>query len=173
MMVTVAMSSPINSTRQADQGGCNLLLFHNSPIHGTGGFAKASISRGTRVIEYVGRKIDKSESLRRCETNNEYIFALNQREDLDGNVPWNPARLLNHSCDPNCDAVLEEERVWIVALREIHEGEEITFNYGFDLEDYKNYPCSCGSPNCVGFIVAEPFFEHVRQQKALVSSADR
>ena len=56
------------------------------------------------VLEYVGEKISKSESLRRCEENNEYIFTLNEQEDLDGNVEWNPARFINHSCVPNCDA---------------------------------------------------------------------
>jgi SET domain-containing protein len=146
------------------------LLFKESPIHGTGGFAKTNISKGARVIEYVGERIDKLESLRRCQRNNEYIFALNDREDLDGNVFWNPARLLNHSCEPNCDAVLDDGRVWIIATRDIRAGEEITFNYGFDLEDYKEYPCSCGSAKCIGFIVAEEFFEHVRQQKALATS---
>ena len=162
------MSNSVPPTPTAEN---KWLVFKKSPIHGAGGFAKTSISKGTRVIEYVGEKIDKLESLRRCQTNNEYIFALNDREDLDGNVPWNPARLLNHSCEPNCEAVLEDGRVWIVATRDIRAREEITFNYGFDLEDYKEYPCSCGSANCVGFIVAEEFLEHVRQQKAVASLA--
>jgi SET domain-containing protein len=141
------------------------LVFKSSPIHGTGGFARVDIPVGTRVVEYVGEKIDKTESLRRCEANNEYIFTLNNEQDLDGNVSWNPARFINHSCSPNCEAQVQEERIWLIAIRNIAAGEEITFNYGFDLEDYKNYPCRCGSPDCVGFIVAEEFFEHVRKQR--------
>jgi uncharacterized protein len=138
-----------------------LLVFEASPIHGCGGFAKAAIGKGTRVIEYVGERISKSESLRKCAGNNEFIFSLNEEQDLDGDVAWNPARLLNHSCAPNCEAELQEDRIWIMASRDIPAGEEITFNYGYDLVDYRQYPCRCGAPNCVGYIVAEEFFEHV------------
>lgn len=143
------------------------LVFRQSLIHGTGGFARVNIPKATRVIEYLGERIDKQESLRRCEQNNEYIFTLNNEQDLDGNVKWNPARLLNHSCAPNCEAELSDDRIWIVALQDIMPGEELTFNYGFDPEDYKGYPCHCGAPNCVGYIVAEEFFEHIRKQKSL------
>ncbi len=147
------------------------LLFKTSPIHGLGGFAQTDLPKGSRAIEYVGWRIDKAESVRQCQENNEYIFALNDREDLDGNVPWNPARLLNHSCEPNCEAELVDGRIWIVAARDIRAGEEITFNYGFDLEDYREHPCSCGSARCVGFIVAEEFFEHVRRQQRVAALA--
>jgi SET domain-containing protein len=142
-----------------------LVEFKGSRIHGLGGFAKAGIGKGTRIIEYVGERISKSESLSRCEKNNEYIFSLSEEEDLDGNVAWNPARFFNHSCEPNCEAELEDGRIWIVATRDIRAGEEITFNYGYDLVDYRDYPCRCGAPNCVGYIVAEEFFEHVLSRK--------
>ena len=138
----------------------------SSSIHGTGGFARRDIPAGERILEYVGERIDKPESLRRCEADNPFIFTLDEQNDLDGNVPWNPARFLNHSCAPNCEAELVEGRIWISTVRLVREGEELTFNYGFDLEDYKNYPCQCGAPNCIGFIVAEDFFEHVRRQRA-------
>ena len=141
--------------------------FRPSRIHGIGGFARKEIAKATRVIEYVGERIDKQESLRRCEQNNEFIFTLDEAWDLDGNIPENPARFINHSCAPNCDAEVEDERIWIVANRDIRAGEEITFNYGFDLVDYRDYPCSCGAPECVGYIVAEEFFEHVRNQENL------
>ena len=143
-----------------------LVLFKGSPIHGTGGFAKTAIREGTRIIEYLGERITKGESLRRCEQNNEYIFTLNGEQDLDGNVAWNPARFINHSCAPNCEAELENDRIWIIANRDIQAGEEITFNYGYDLEDYKDYACRCGSTQCVGYMVAEEFFEHVLSRKA-------
>ncbi|HVM48460.1 MAG TPA: SET domain-containing protein-lysine N-methyltransferase [Candidatus Acidoferrum sp.] len=143
-----------------------VLRFDKSPIHGTGAFATSVIPAGARVIEYIGERITKAESVLRCEGNNEYIFALNDEEDLDGHVPWNPARFINHSCAPNCEAQSEQERIWLVAVRDIRPGEEITFNYGYDLEDYQSYPCHCGSPGCVGCIVAEEFFEHVRRRRA-------
>jgi uncharacterized protein len=138
------------------------LEFRSSAIHGTGVFTQVVIQKEARVIEYVGQKITKGESLNRCETNNQYIFALDENHDLDGNVGWNPAKFINHSCSPNCEAELMEGRIWIVAMREIRAGEEITFNYGYDLEDYKEHPCRCGAPNCVGYIVAEEFFPKVK-----------
>ena len=143
-----------------------LLLFKTSPIHGTGGFATTAIRKGTRILEYLGERISKSESLRRCEQNNAYIFTLNDEQDLDGNVPWNPARFINHSCAPNCEAEKDEDHIWVIATRDIQAGEEITFNYGYDLADYKDYPCLCGAPNCVGYMVAEEYFEHVLSRKA-------
>jgi SET domain-containing protein len=138
------------------------LVFKESHIHGLGGFAKTDIPSGSRVIEYVGEKITKQESVRRCEASNHYIFALNEREDLDGNVDWNPARYVNHSCAPNCEVEWDGSHLWLVAKRDIQAGEEITFNYGYDLVDYREYPCACGAAECVGFIVAEAFFETLR-----------
>jgi len=149
------------------------VVFRRSPIHGIGGFARKDIPAGTRILEYVGEKITKEESARRCEANNPYIFCLNDQYDIDGNVPWNPARFLNHSCRPNCETELDEagERIWILALRDIRAGEELTFNYGYDLTEYKDYPCNCGAPDCVGYIVAEEFFDHVRKQRELERQA--
>ena len=142
------------------------LVFKESQIHGLGGFAKIAIPLGTRVIEYLGEKITKQESVRRCEANNQYIFALNDREDLDGNVDWNPARFINHSCAPNCEVEWDGSYIWIVAKREIKAGEEITFNYGYDLVDYREYHCACGAEECVGYIVADTYFGIVRANEA-------
>jgi uncharacterized protein len=155
--------SPVAPDRELRE--TDLLILKDSSIHGRGGFAKVNIVRGCKVIEYVGDRITKKESLQRCEANNPYIFNLSPEQDLDGNVPWNPARFLNHSCAPNCDAEVDEGHIWILARRHILAGEELTFNYGYDLEDYKNYPCHCGASNCVGFIVAEEFFEHVTKAR--------
>lgn len=140
----------------------DLVIYRTSQIHGTGGFARVDIPAETTIVEYLGELISKEESLRRCELENAYIFDLNEVHDLDGNVEWNNARFINHSCDPNCEAQWDEERVWIVALRDIRAGEELTFNYGYDLEDYLDHPCRCGAPNCVGYIVAPEFFSQVR-----------
>jgi uncharacterized protein len=134
-----------------------LIEFRASPIHGTGGFATGDIPSASRIIEYVGKRIDKRESARQCQRNNPFIFFLNSEQDLDGDVDWNPARFLNHSCSPNCEAELIEGRIWIIARRDIKAGEEITFNYGYDLESFREYPCHCGSRDCVGYIVAGEF----------------
>ena len=113
----------------------DLIDFGPSGIEGTGGFARQGIAAGTRVIEYVGERITKPESVTRCEKGNAFIFDLNETWDLDGNVPWNPARYLNHSCRPNCDAEQIEDSIWIVTTRDVRPGEELTFNYGYDLEE--------------------------------------
>src|SRR5690242_8013520 len=80
-----------------------LVQFSESIIHGMGGFAKCDIPAGTRIIEYVGERIDKDEAQRRCENDNRYIFYIDETWDIDGDVTWNPARLINHSCAPNCE----------------------------------------------------------------------
>lgn len=148
-----------------------LYEIHDSPIHGRGGFARRDIPAGTRIVEYVGERISKAESLRRCEAMNAYIFHLDEQYDLDGGVPWNPARFLNHSCEPNCEAVMDQGRIWIVARRDIRAGEELTFNYGYDLVDYQEHPCRCGSPRCVGYIVAEEFHAWLRERRAQGAAA--
>ena len=130
-----------------------------------GCFATTHISKGTRLIEYVGERITKAEAAKRCEADNQYIFAIDDHVDLDGNVGWNPAKFINHSCAPNCEAELDNGRIWINAIRDILPGEEITFNYGYDLEGYEDHPCRCGASNCVGYIVAEEFFPHVLKNK--------
>ena len=137
----------------------------DSGIHGRGLYARCAIPAGTRLIEYVGERITKAESALRCEAENHYIFSLDDEWDLDGNMPWNPARLINHSCEPNAEAINEEDRIWIDAARDIAPGEELSFNYGYDLEGYSEHPCACGASGCVGFMVAEEFFGVVRRRR--------
>src|SRR6266436_3515350 len=148
-----------------------LVHFKNSPIHGMGGFAGAAIPPETRILEYLGKKIDKHESLRQCELENPCIFCLDERFDLDGNVDWNPARFLNHGCSPNAEARLMDGSIWIVALRHIRAGEEITFNYNYDLQDYREHPCSCDSRDCCGYIVAEEFFPVIQENHERTETA--
>ena len=147
------------------------VAFGPSRIHGTGGFATIGFAQGASVIEYVGEAIDKKKSLNRCESGNRCIFYLDEVRDLDGDVPWNPARLLNHSCMPNCEAELIEGQIWITARRTIAPGEELTFNYGYDWIDYHEHPCHCGASMCVGFIVIEELFETVRDKSATSGQA--
>jgi SET domain-containing protein len=135
-----------------------------SGIHGSGIFARVDIPAETRILEYVGERISKKESLRRRKENNFFVFVVTNKFDLDGAVDWNPARFINHSCAPNCEARMEEERIWIYAVRELRAGEELTFNYGYDLQDYEEHPCRCGAPECLGFMVAQEHFRHVRRK---------
>jgi hypothetical protein len=82
-----------------------------------------------------------------------YIFELNARYDLDGRTRRNVARLINHSCAPNCRADTIRGHIWIIARREIAVGEELTFDYGFAFKEWRQHPCRCGSARCAGFIV--------------------
>jgi SET domain-containing protein len=143
-----------------------------SPVHGQGLFAVQPIAAGARVAEYFGEKISKSESLRRCQLENYFIFSLDDEWDIDGSVDWNLARFANHSCEPNCETDVIDGHIWIIALRDIAAGEEITYNYTYDYDDYKDHPCRCASPACVGYIVAEEFFPSVRQAKQYAKSAE-
>lgn len=141
-----------------DKIAMGVLERQRSGIDGDGLFAKEPIHAGDSVIEYTGERISKEESLRRCIDGNHYIFSINEEFDLDGNIESNFARFINHSCAPNAEAQIEDDRIWIVALRDIAAGEEITFNYGYDLEDYTEHPCQCGAANCVGYILAEEYW---------------
>ena len=135
-----------------------------SRIHGRGLFALRDIAAVSRLIQYVGRRIPKEYSDQLCQKRNAYIFRLNEQEDVDGKVSWNPARLINHSCEPNCDAELDNrDRIWVISRRAISCGEELTWNYGYDIKDFMNYPCSCGAAACLGYMVAEEWFPAVRQ----------
>ena len=155
----------------SEQDPSPLLEFRPSPIQGLGAFAAAPICAGKLMLEYVGEKISKTESVRRCEAGNTFIFELDDEWDIDGGVGWNPARFLNHSCAPNCEAENIEGQIWIVARREIASGEELTFNYGYDWEDHREHPCHCGAAECVGYIVAEEFFPMLLEGKPLESKS--
>lgn len=145
-----------------------------SAIHGRGVFATEFLPAETQIIEYVGEKISKTESDRRGWEQIEqskktgeagvYLFALNNRHDVDGNFEWNTARLINHSCDPNCEAYVIKGRIWIWSIRDIAKDEELSFNYGFDLENYEDHPCRCGSDNCVGYICGEDYWKDLNKE---------
>ena len=137
-----------------------------SGIHGNGVFARTGVPAGMRVLEYIGERISKEESLRRRKGGNFFVFIVTDQFDIDGAVNWNPARFINHSCAPNCEARMEEGRIWVYALRDLKEGEELTFNYGYDLQDYEDHPCCCGALECVGYMVAAEYFDEVRRTEA-------
>lgn len=148
---------------------------NKSKIHGTGVYAKIDIPKGAKIIEYVGRLITKKEAekvaderLKKYKKNkNEeagvYLFEIDKKHDIDGDVPWNTAKYINHSCEPNAEAENQNGRIWIIATRNIKKGEEITYNYGYDLDDYQEHPCWCGSTNCVGFIVGEEYMPKLKR----------
>ena len=131
----------------------------NIDRNGRGLYAIKDIKKGTRIIDYVGKIITKKKTEECKKFDNSkpiYLFNLNNRYDLDGDVSWNIARLINHSCSNNCDYEGKGLKLWVTAVRDIKKGEELTCDYGFSYDsDYKQFPCKCGSKNCVGYIVRE------------------
>jgi hypothetical protein len=141
-----------------------LVLFQPSRIHGIGGFVWVDLRKGQRIIEYMGPKLAKAKRQKELERDNPYLFTLDEDSDIDGSVMWNPARFLNHSCVPNCEAVMVRGRIWIYARRRINAGEELTYNYGYRLAGYEERPCHCGASTCVGYMVAEKHFATIRNR---------
>ena len=137
-----------------------------SPIDRQGLFATQEIRKGTRIIQYLGDKISKAEGAKRAAAGNAYIFELNERYDIEGKALTNLARYINHSCDPNCEIHTTTHTIWVVALRRIRAGEELGYNYGYDIKNYTEFPCHCGAQNCCGYILDQQYWDllHLQQQ---------
>jgi len=143
------------------------LVLTRSGIHGRGVYARVDIPKGTRLIEYTGERISNDEADRRYDDDNmrdhhTFLFILNERTCIDAAHGGNISRFINHKCDPNCVAWIEGEHIWIDALRDIAQGEELGYDYeydflpGYKVEDLEFYGCRCGSPKCRGTIVDVP-----------------
>ena len=128
-----------------------------SKIDNRGLYAATNIKKDAKIIEYKGKIITVKETETNPKFDNDkaiYLFNLNKRYDLDGDFKYNTARLINHSCDPNCEVDGAGLKLWIYSLRDIKKNEELTYDYGFSFDkDYKDFPCRCGTKKCVGYIV--------------------
>ncbi|MFB6246168.1 MAG: SET domain-containing protein [Candidatus Pacearchaeota archaeon] len=161
---------------KAESDKAEYVELKKSGIHNKGLFAKKFIPKGTEVIEYTGRKITKRESdeiyekqLEKHKNDPEvgsvYIFELNKKYDIDGNVPGNIAKYINHSCDPNCETeIVDNKKIVVTALRNIQPGEEITYNYGYDIDNFEDHPCYCGTERCMGYIADEKLWPKLRKK---------
>ena len=138
-----------------------------SLLHGLGVFATRRIRRGTRIIEYVGERVSHSEADRRYEHKDAddahtFLFIVDARTVIDAGVDGNEARFVNHACDPNCESVIEDRRVFIEALRTIQPGEELTYDYQIqrEMDDPPDvdaiFACRCGSARCRGSMLWPP-----------------
>ena len=142
------------------------LALRNSGIHGRGVFARVPIPAGTRLVEYVGERINQEEGDQRYpwDSSVPYHTMLFTVEDdllVDGGVRGNISKYINHSCDPNCTSVIEDRRIYIDAIRDIEPGEELTFDYRLIVQGRhklavlkRRYPCHCGARGCRGTMVA-------------------
>ena len=123
------------------------LKVRNSRIHGTGVYTTRRIKKGTRVIEYTGRRISKEDADRLPETEHTVLFGLRDGKTIiEGR---GPAAYINHCCDPNCETDEMDGRVWIFAARNIGPGEEISYDYNL-YDGGGEAPCRCGARNCRG-----------------------
>lgn len=146
----------------------------HSPIHGFGAFATRRIRKGTRIIEYQGERVAPDVADARYANADPHsiilLFVVDKRTTIDAGVNGNDARFINHSCDPNCEAVDEDRRIYIEATRTIQPGEELVYDYNLtrDADDTAqsetDYACRCGSPNCRGTML-EPLKKKRKKAK--------
>ncbi|HKT72496.1 MAG TPA: SET domain-containing protein-lysine N-methyltransferase [Steroidobacteraceae bacterium] len=139
----------------------DLVEVRRSRVHGRGAFATGAIRKGTRLIEYLGERVSHAEADRRYETKDEndshtFLFIVDGKTVIDAGVDGNEARFFNHSCEPNCESVIENRRVYIEAIRAVQPGEELTYDYqiGREPDDPPNvdeiFACRCGFESCRG-----------------------
>jgi hypothetical protein len=157
--------APQAATKVAPQDTRRIQV-RKSGVHGKGVFALQPIARGQRIIEYKGQVIGWPEALRRhphdpADPNHTFYFSLDDGTHvIDAKVGGNAARWINHACDPNCQADEDDGRVFIKALRDLHPGEELFYDYGLIIDERytpalkKAYACRCGSGNCRGTLLA-------------------
>ena len=138
-----------------------LFRVRRSRVHGRGVFATRRIARGTRVIEYLGDRVSHREANRRYalkpgDDNHTFLYIVDRGVVIDAGVDGNDARFINHGCEPNCESVTEDRRIFIEAIRTIQPGEELTYDYsiGRDKDDPPNvdeiWACHCGASECRG-----------------------
>jgi uncharacterized protein len=137
-----------------------------SPIQGAGAYATRVIPAGTRLIEYAGERLTPAQAEARYpdsanERHHTYLFAIDDEVVVDAAVNGNEARFLNHSCAPNCDAIIEDGRIWLETIHDIEVGEELVYDYAYILAERhtpaakKRFPCRCGAITCRGTILAK------------------
>ena len=154
-------NSPATSARKGRR-----IQVRRSGVHGKGVYALQPIPAGETIIEYVGEIITWPEALRRHphdpqDPNHTFYFSLDDGSHvIDAKVGGNASRWINHACEPNCEADEDEGRVLIKALRDLHPGEELFYDYGLVIDERytpklkRDYECRCGSPHCRGTMLA-------------------
>ncbi len=139
----------------------------SSSKFGKGAVAAIDIPKGTRIVQYKGKKVSSSlaqkisdkhrDQVTAIGTGTLWLFTLNSKYDIDGSRQGNAAQYFNHSCEPNCEAVnYDDDEIWIESIQDIKAGEELSYDYGFNEPD-ERFPCFCGCATCRGWIVDEEY----------------
>lgn len=173
------MPSPTSSENKSVRSRQPAYRIHRSKVHGRGVFAQRAIAAGERVIEYKGREITWDIAQARAEAqggphNHTFFFSLSNGNVIDGGDHGNAARWINHSCEPNCEAIEDEGRIYIYALHDIQEGEELNYSYPLVYEGRhtaaikRAFACRCGAPGCTGTMLAPK----VRKRKPAAAKSD-
>jgi SET domain-containing protein len=144
-----------------------LYAVRNSQIHGRGVFAARRIRKGTRIVEYTGERIGDDEADRRYDEANmrrhhTFLFTLTKKTVVDGAIErgGGDASYINHSCEPNCEALITDGHIFIYAKETIEPGTELLYDYQYeptdDPADARFYVCRCGADACRGTIMKRP-----------------
>ncbi len=148
-------------------------VVERSAIQGRGAFARQRIPKGTRIIEYIGERITHAEASRRYDDaamrrHHTFLFTVSSRTCIDAARTGNDARFINHSCAPNCEAVQVGTRIFIHARRAIRPGEELSYDYAYEVEDADAdlYVCRCGAPRCRGTILSPSSVPKTKRTKS-------
>ena len=139
------------------------LIVRSSDIHAAGVYTTTPIKKDTLVVEYTGPLVsqERADELYKDRPFT-YLFGLEDDRIIDGH---GLAAFVNHCCEPNCETDEIDGRIWIVALRDIEVGEELTYDYClFDGEEDDPAPCYCGAKGCRGTMYTE---EELERQKKL------
>lgn len=139
------------------------LEIRKSAIHSFGCYTTKRIRKGTLVVEYVGERLSYEEADDLYDPfPNTYLFGLDGgKRIIDG---YGVAAFVNHSCKPNCETDQIAGKMWIIALRDIEPGEELTYDYNlYDGED--DAPCYCGAKRCRGSLYSAAHLRTLKKKR--------
>lgn len=134
-----------------------------SGVHGLGAYATCPLPAGAFLGLYEGRRYTPAQiEAKTWDDSLTYLFKLSNDETIDGGKGGNATRHLNHSCDPNCEAVEDYDDAGRMVLRfqtlyDVDAGEELFIDYSLTADDDSSpadYLCYCGTESCRGTMLA-------------------